>query len=496
MHNLKSNFIYSSKQIQQLEKLAWENGLSNLTLMERAGASAYQKLRKIWPQAKHIHVFCGSGNNGGDGYALAKLAKQDGLKVTIWQIGDIAEIKNPAKEMFLACTQADINIKPLTASANIQGDIIVDALLGTGLNQPITGQHQVAIEKINNSNLPVLAIDVPSGLHADTGKVLSIAVNANITITFIAQKIGLLTGDGPAHSGKIYCDNLQIPESLSQNFRPLAQKLNINQFKHFLLPRRRNAHKGHFGHVLIIGSDYGMPGAVHLAGEGAARAGAGLISIATRSEHAINAIVTRPELMCHGIEEPKQLLPLIEKANVIIIGPGLGRSDWSKELFAFTMQNHRNLPLIVDGDALFWLAQYELSNNDWVLTPHPGEAARLLHVNIENIEANRLATVGILQMQFGGTIVLKGAGSLILGNSQLPTVCTVGNPGMASGGMGDLLTGVIAGLIAQGIPTEQATQLGVLIHSSAADQAADLMGERGLLASDLLPYIRLLVNLK
>lgn len=260
----------------------------------------------------------------------------------------------------------------------------------------------------------------------------------------------------------------------------------------FLPPRQRDAHKGNFGHVLVVGGDYGMPGAARMAGESALRSGAGLVSVATRHEH-INAIIAnRPELMCHGIKKASELESLFQRATTLILGPGLGRSPWSKELFACVVQSE--LPTVIDADGLFWLSQFELSHENWVLTPHPGEAARLLQTTNHAIQENRLGALGMLQQQYGGVIVLKGAGTLILGKSHQPHICPSGNPGMATGGMGDILSGIIAALIAQGIPLENAAQIGVSIHAEAGDQIAATQGERGLLATDLLPYIRNLVN--
>lgn len=276
-----------------------------------------------------------------------------------------------------------------------------------------------------------------------------------------------------------------MPTSLDPVF--VAQAL-----KKFLPPRQREAHKGHFGHVLIVGGDYGMPGAVRMAGESALRTGAGLVSIATRPEHISAIIASRPELMCHGITKATELEGLFKRATTLVLGPGLGRSAWSQELFACVMQSE--LPLVIDADGLFWLSQFELSRENWVLTPHPGEAANLLQTTNHAIQENRVGALGMLQQQYGGVIVLKGAGTLVLGKSHQPHICPSGNPGMATGGMGDILSGIIAALIAQGIELEIAAQIGVSIHAQAGDRIAHMSGERGMLATDLLPYIRELVN--
>ncbi|HEV2614526.1 MAG TPA: NAD(P)H-hydrate dehydratase [Gammaproteobacteria bacterium] len=264
------------------------------------------------------------------------------------------------------------------------------------------------------------------------------------------------------------------------------------QIRQLLPSRARDAHKGNFGHVVVIGGDYGMPGAVRMAAETAMRTGAGLVSVATHPEH-ISAIVSnRPEIMCHGIQTPEQLEPLLKRATTLIVGPGLGRSEWSKELFACAMQS--DLPTVLDADGLYWLSQFEINKNNWVLTPHPGEAAQLLQTTSKSIQENRLGAIGMLHIQYNGVTILKGAGTLILGDSHKAHICNFGNPGMATGGMGDILSGIIGGLVSQKVPLEQAALLGVFIHAKAGDMAAKEHGERGLLATDLLPYVRKLVN--
>lgn len=263
--------------------------------------------------------------------------------------------------------------------------------------------------------------------------------------------------------------------------------------KLFISPRPRDAHKGLFGHVLVIGGDYGMAGAVRMTGEAAARVGAGLVSVATRPEHIAAVVATRPELICHGIQQTNELTQLLQRATVIALGPGLGQSDWSQALFAYSVTAKQ--PKIVDADALNLLAQQPQQRTDWILTPHVGEAARLLNCTTAEIQHDRLAAAQALQNKFKGVIVLKGAGTIVIGPDHQPTICQAGNPGMASGGMGDVLTGVIAGLVAQGLSWLQAAELGVYLHATAGDLAAQAMGERGLLATDLMSYLHKQVNL-
>lgn len=491
MQNLPTT-IYNTEQIRELEQLAYtECKLNADELMQRAGQAAYDQLISQWPKAKRIVVFCGNGNNGGDGYVLARIAAENKKEVQVFQVGDHSHLKGPAFNAAKKCEATNIDITPYTVNSQFAADVIVDSIFGIGINHDVTDIFATAIHAINSSTIPVLSIDIPSGLHADFGTVLGVAVHATFTITMMGLKLGLITSAGPAFCGEIYCADLQLPDQLFSKVAPIAQRLDKSLISHLLKPRLRDAQKGNFGHVLIIGGDYGMPGAARMAAEAADRVGAGLVSVATRPEHVAVVSSMRPEIMSHGIKEINEIEPLLERATVVVIGPGLGRSLWSEALFKMAIA--ANKPMLIDADGLFWLADYHLSNDKWIITPHPGEAARLLNMSIAAIQSNRLAAAALLQQQFGTVAVLKGAGTIICGNSFVPAVCANGNPGMASGGMGDVLSGVIAGLLAQGINAENAAQLGVLIHACAGDLAAR-DGERGLLATDLLPYIRKLVN--
>lgn len=267
--------------------------------------------------------------------------------------------------------------------------------------------------------------------------------------------------------------------------------LQLTTLQQLLKPRARTASKTDFGHVLVIGGDRGMAGAVRMAGEATARVGAGLVSIATRPEHITVISSTRPELMAHGVKTAKELSPLLKRATVLVLGPGLGQSTWSQQLFKKVLSAPQ--PKVVDADALNLLAKKPVLRSDWILTPHPGEAARLLKSTPEKIQQDRITAALQLQKKYGGVIVLKGADTIVVGNDHKPKICNAGNPGMASGGMGDVLTGIIAGLIAQGLPLQLAAELSVCLHAAAGDLAAK-EGERGLLALDLMPYLRKLVN--
>ena len=271
------------------------------------------------------------------------------------------------------------------------------------------------------------------------------------------------------------------------------EALNIKQFEHYFQPRRREANKGDFGHVLIVGGDYGYSGAIKMAGEAALRVGAGLVSIATRPEHAAILNIGCPELMCHAVASSAELDPLLDKATTVIIGPGMGRSAWAQKLLYLVLKSEKNV-VVVDADGLNLLAEKPMKRMNWILTPHPGEAARLLKKTVQVIQNDRVGAVIELQQKYGGVCVLKGAGTLVLSPDSAPTICQAGNPGMASGGMGDVLSGVIGGLLAQGIDIADAAKCGVILHAMAGDMAAKEGGERGMIATDLMPYLRRLVN--
>jgi len=492
MSDLPTN-LYRATQCRELDRLAIEEfGVSGNILMERAGEAAFNVLRDRWPDAKRIAVLCGIGNNGGDGYVIARLAQEQGLDATVYQVGDPARLQGDA----LAARQRleGIDVSPTTyAEQDLSPfDVVVDALLGTGLSGEVRNPFLLAINAMNQCDSPVLAVDIPSGLNADSGMPCGLAVQADCTITFIGLKQGLLTGEAADYCGHIVFDDLKLAPAVYERIEPAATRMAFTQQLSLLTPRKRSSHKGDFGHVLIVGGNFGMSGAVRLAGEAALRSGAGLVSIATRQDHAAMISSSRPELMCHGIETGEVLKDLSARASVIAIGPGLGQDEWAQELLAMAVA--RNLPLIVDADALNLLAQIEMQRQRWILTPHPGEAARLLGQTAAAVNADRFAALDQLVEKYSATVVLKGAGTLVQSPNALPAICGGGNPALASGGMGDVLTGIIAGLIAQELEMVDACQLAVCLHRRAADLATRGIGERGLLATDLMSPIRRLMN--
>lgn len=502
--------LYTANQVRELDRIAINDfAIAGFTLMKRAGQVTFDIMLQTYPDIKSICVVCGSGNNGGDGYVIATLAIEFGLNVNLIQLGNKDSIKDDALLARKAYLQLGA-IEHEYAIKQLKVDIIVDAIFGTGLSRDITGRWAKVINSINNQTAKVVAVDIPSGLNADTGRIQGAAIKADIAVTYIGLKAGLFTGQARDYCKKIYFDDLQIPLGV---YKHLGEKTNThlipdnylqNTLKHSIKPRLKCSHKGHFGHVLFVGGAAGMSGAIRLAAEASLRTGAGLVSIATDPTHANIINLSRPELMVAGIEQADALQPLIDKASVLVIGPGLGQSDWAKALFNKVLESEK--PKVLDADALNLLSTLPNKNsphNNWILTPHPKEAARLLGVSTQEVENDRYRSIKKIVKKWGGGCILKGAGSLVSGdisngmsNQVTIRVCTAGNPGMASGGMGDVLSGIVATLLAQRAKNSclldilsAATQL----HAQAADLAAQ-EGERGLLASDLFPHIRALMN--
>lgn len=479
--------LYRAAQVRELDRLAIAGGIPADELMARAGAVALALLRTRWPRARRLVVVCGPGNNGGDGYVLARRARESGLDVSVIAVGGAVRA-GAAHAARAACEARGVRVGDAGAFDAGDADVIVDALLGIGLDRAVSGKARDAIEAINAAGVPVIALDVPSGLNADTGAIMGAAIRAEATIAFIGLKLGLYTGAGRAQAGEICFDTLGVPHAVYTEVTPAARRLTVERLRGFISRRRADAHKGTFGHVLVVGGAPGMAGAVRLAGEAAYRVGAGLVTVATHPEHAPTVSAARPELIAHGVHDVAELIRLIDRADVVALGPGLGQEPWSQALWAAALEVRK--PTIVDADALNLLAHEPLRRDDWVLTPHPGEAARLLGATTAEIQADRMSAVAELHARYGGTIVLKGSGTLVGGGDGVPTeLCDAGNPGMASGGMGDVLTGIIGGLAAQGLSLHDAARLGVWLHATAGDAVAE-EGEVGMIASDIFPNLR------
>lgn len=486
--------LYSAAGCRELDRISIEEyELAGYELMCRAGKVVFDCLQDKYHLTQRIIVCCGAGNNAGDGYVLARLAMQAGYKVEVVSLVDPKKLSGDAARAYKDWKSLGHQLSDFDGKLMHRSDVIVDALLGTGLQRKVEGVWREVIEEMNQSAVPVVAVDIPSGLSADTGTVMGVAVKADMTISFIGLKKGLFTHQAADYCGEIHFDSLSVPEAVYKHVVVDAQLLHWSSLQQWIKPRQHNSHKGQFGHVLVVGGNHGMAGAVRLSAEAALRGGAGLVSVISRPEHISPVLAGRPELMVYGTNE---LIPqhLLHKADVIIIGPGLGQDDWANRLLGQVLET--TTPKVIDADALTLLAQVEaVRDQHWVLTPHPGEAARLLGEVTEVIQKGRYSACELIQQQYGGTVVLKGSGSLIKSSQSPVKVCAYGNPGMASAGMGDVLSGSIGALIAQGLELATAAELAVLVHARAGDRAAE-NGQRGLLASDLFDSIRHLLNLE
>ncbi|QDP71821.1 NAD(P)H-hydrate dehydratase [Legionella israelensis] len=484
--------LYQCEQIRCCEDMAINQyNISEHTLMLRAGEAAFETVLKRFPHIQRMAIFCGAGNNAGDGYVLARLAQQYGLSVKIYQLKSPENLPSAAAHAAMHAMVDNIPCAWLDEPFDTEVDLIVDALLGIGLQGEVRGEMMGAINLINETELPVIALDIPSGLNADTGQVYNCCVRADCTICFIGRKTGMYTLDGPDHCGEIYCADLQLQDILEQ-LPFYALQLTRQTIDLPLPPRKKNCHKGDFGHALVVGGGPGMPGAVALAAKAALRTGAGAVTVATRPEHITGVLPFCPEIMVHGVRSENELKPLLRKATVCILGPGLGVDEWGKKLFhaAITAQ----LPMIIDASALRLLAEHPQIDDNWILTPHPGEGGALLSCTAAEIQKDRFEAVEKLQKQYGGVIILKGAGSIVRTVNAENFVCIAGNAGMATAGMGDILNGIIAGLLAQGLSLSESAKAGVWLHAHVADQIVQRQGERGLLASDLLAQFPKFIN--
>lgn len=533
---------YRSAQVRAADAALIAAGVEGYELMCRAALAALRELRARWPVARDLLVLCGGGNNAGDGYALARLAKGAGLSPRVVAVVAPSTLRGDAARAAHDCLAAGVPV--LEANGMGEGDalerlllseltgcdVLIDALLGIGLVADVRGVIARTIAVINQYNgqskaqykaqhhsnehvgvrhsgprRPVVALDIPSGLCADTGVVRGTAVHADLTVTFILHKAGLFLGQGPTQAGEIVLARLDAdPEFVgSAAGSPVLRLLENSLMARALPARRRTAHKGEGGHVLVIGGGRGMPGAARLAGEAALRAGAGRVTVLAEATSVGSIAAGCAELMVRALVDVKEISTWIETVDVLVLGPGLGVTEWAQDVYGAALEAAQvaRRATVIDADALNLLAMSQATKNSvsaqptasipCVLTPHPGEAARLLGVDTATVQMDRLSALANLQASYRATIVLKGAGSLVSPEvaREPPWLCTAGNPAMAAPGMGDVLTGVIAALLAQGAPPASAARLGVLWHALAGDAAiadTSMFGaDRGLLAGEL-----------
>ena len=503
---LLPTLLYTAEQTRALDRCAIEQfGIPGIRLMQRAGHAVFAEILERYPHINSLTIYAGAGNNGGDGFVIAQLARQKGWDVQLICVGNdsvcgfaeklTAEAKQAWQLLQQPLQEHDAVAEPFSEHAEIRGELIVDALLGTGLSGEVRGAFSAAITQINASGLSVFAVDLPSGICADTGRVLGCAVKANTTLSFIGLNRGLLTHQAVDYCGQLLFDDLKVPEEVYLQVPAAAQRTNKQDLQQCLPQRPRSAHKGRHGHVLVLGGNHHMGGAALMAAEAALRSGAGLVSLATRKEHVTASLVRIPEVMAVGVESAAHLAPLIERADVIVIGPGLGKDAWAQQMLQAVLRSDK--PLVLDADALNLMASKALfdpqSGRQTICTPHPGEAARILNCSIDELSVDRFTTVRKLQQHCGGAVILKGAGSLSYAGTQTH-LCNHGNPGMGVAGMGDVLSGICGALLAQKLSLEDAARIAVYIHAKVGDYVVKMQGEIGLMATDLCSALPKVIN--
>ena len=483
--------LYRVEQVRQAEQAMCEKENADIyQLVESAGTEAAEFILKRNLKQKKVVVLIGSGNNGADGLVLArellKQASHHDVDIDVMGLNSptsTAEFQQ-AKQKF---EQIGGQMLSIVQDQVKSADVIVDALFGIGLSRPLSEDFEPLITAIDDSQAWTISLDVPSGLCANTGT-SEMSVCADQTLVFGALKRGLFT-----YQARHYCGDIHLIDIGLNPFLPDAdcKLIQADFLKGKLGKRAKHTHKGDSGKVTVIGGDIGMPGAVRLCGEACLRAGSGMVAVISRPENLAVVLAHRPELMfCPAEFVDMEIYHRLGWASVLVLGPGLGRERWGHNLFKATLLSEKNM--VMDADALYFLSKTPQKQSNWVLTPHSAEAAKLLGSSVAEVEADRFQAVKTLQSRYGGVVVLKGAGTLIC-NGEQTVVAAVGNPGLASGGCGDVLSGIIAALIAQGLDLATAAKMGVVVHGCAADIAVS-KGERGMVASDLMTPIRHIVN--
>ncbi len=491
--------LYTARQVRALDQAAVGAGIPGQVLMERAGEALLHVLCSQWPDWRRLHlaVVAGPGNNGGDGYVLARFLRELGGSATLLTVGDHSRLRGEAAEAACRWQRAGGEVSEANeASLSAGYNLFVDALLGTGLDRPVGSPFREVLEAIERLSVPVLAVDIPSGLSADTGRVFGTALSATATVTFGGLKRGLVTANGPDYTGQVWIEGLGIPEESREEVPASGRLLTAGSLS--LRSRPRNSHKGHFGHVVIIGGSPGMAGAAAMAGWSAFRAGCGRVTCCVTPETRTTVAGFYPELMT-SVWGEGQSLPegLFETASSLAIGPGLGQSPEARATLGQACEC--DCPLVIDADGLNGLAQepdlaerVRQRTTPTVLTPHPGEASRLLGLTVSEVEADRFAGAARLADSFNAICCLKGVGTIVAQPQGYYAVNTTGNPGMSIAGQGDILTGVIAAQLAQGRLAYESACLGVWAHGAVGDRLARTRGPFGFSATecaDSLPEI-------
>lgn len=504
--------VVTSLEMKEIDKKAIdEYGISGLILMENAGLSIFQNIKNIYPDLKSrkVIIFSGSGNNGGDGFVVARHLYNYGIKVKVFVLSSLDKIKGEAKINLEIISKMGIELIEIESMKIeevrriiLDTDLIIDAILGTGLQGKVTGLKAEIIDLINYANKDVIAVDVPSGLNSDTGKIVGPCVKATYTITLGLPKIGLLIYPGAKYTGRIIVEDIGIPKNLLESKKLKVNMIN-NEIVRSLLPTRLSyGHKGSFGKVLILAGSRGMTGAACLTSEAAIRSGAGLVylgipkTLNSIMEVKLTEVITLPlaETKSQSLSEEAEveIFKFINDFSVIGIGPGISRNLESQRL-ARKIIEKSTLPIVVDADAIYALkedlALLKKTKSPVVITPHPGEMAYIINKDINYVLDNQLEVTREIAQDFEVVVVLKGARTIIASDKGEVYINIGDNSGMATGGSGDVLTGIICGLLAQGADNFSAAIAGVYIHSLAGDLARKVKGERGMIASDILSQV-------
>lgn len=480
--------LYTRESVAEIDRAAIASGISGYTLMRRAGKAILDCVNKHYPSNSRLLVVCGAGNNAGDGYVLARLAGQAGYQVTVCSLISTDKLNGDAS---LAC-QHWLELGEVVEYEDVlldDCDLVIDAILGTGLTREVEGEWKWCIGAINSSGKAIVSVDIPSGLNANTGCIQGAAINAQYTVSFIGLKQGMFTASGKQCCGEILFDDLAVAESIREQQAASAHLITDSILQK--LPRRRHdSHKGDYGHVLIVGGNSGMAGAVALAAKATLSAGAGRVSAVTLPEHVAAVVSICPEAMVHSTATGQLDETQLAGITHCVIGPGLGKDAWARRLMYEVMQ--LDVPVLYDADALNLLAySQQIPANTSVITPHSGEAGRLLETSAAEVQQDRFAAIKRLQERTGSVVVLKGSGSLVADDTGI-MVSACGTPAMASAGMGDVLSGIIIALIAQQLSPTMAAATGVYAHARSAELAAD-GAQRGILASDVMAQLKVVL---
>ncbi|MFO7754331.1 MAG: NAD(P)H-hydrate dehydratase [Desulfobacteraceae bacterium] len=516
-------YLVNAEQMRQMdEETINDFGIPGAVLMESAGRGAFDMIMREFPDIRSMEVciLAGRGNNGGDAFVVARYLMEQNIEVNIFLLSSISRVKGDAKtnlelvqKMIREYSYAPITEIPDEESFNnlkediLDHDLYVDGILGTGLSSDVTGFFREVIHTVNLSRRPVFSIDIPSGLNADTGKPCGIAVKATATATFGHAKTGHILYPGDEHTGKLGVIDIGIPEFITRKYHSGIHLLETEEVKNLFRPREKTSHKGDFGHAFILAGSPGKTGAAVLAANAAARCGAGLVTLGVPESinNSVEPQVTEP-MTCPLAEDAGgcvddsayfRIVNLLKDKDAFAFGPGSGTGSGTAALLKKLVRTV-DIPFIIDADGLAIIAEevdmLKDSSSGIILTPHPGEMARLTGKTAKEVQENRLECAREFADKYGVILVLKGAKTVIALPEGGTFICPAGNPGMATGGMGDVLTGIITSLAVQGFNPETAAAAGVHIHALAGDLLLKETGGPGFLASDMLKAIPEIIN--